>query len=150
VVATGARLKELGVPGEERLRGRGVSHCATCDAPLLRDKVVAVVGGGDSALQEALTLAGSAAQVVVLQRELERTAQASYRERVLGHPGIDVRCSTIVEEILGGEHVEGVRLGDGSELSLAGVFVYVGLQPNSELLDGVPDDDRLGLFPAGI
>src|SRR2546423_14793421 len=91
IVATGARMKELEVPGEERLRGRGVSHCASCDAPLLRDRVVAVVGGGDSALQEALTLAGSASRVLVLERGRELTAQASYRRRVLDHPRIEVR-----------------------------------------------------------
>lgn len=149
ILATGSRLKALGVAEEERLRGRGVSHCATCDAPLLRDRVVAVVGGGDSALQEALTLAGAACEVVVLCREEQLSAQATYAERVLDHARIAVRYCTVVEEILGEETVTGVRARDlttgaSAELELNGVFVYVGLQPNTELLDG-----QLGLDGAG-
>jgi thioredoxin reductase (NADPH) len=145
IIATGARLKHLGVPGEERLEGRGVSHCASCDAPLLRDQVVGVVGGGDSALQEALTLAESVAEVVVLHRGEALDAQATYQERVLEHPKITIRYRTVVEEILGEEKVAGVKVrdvaGDGvEEVELGGVFVYVGLQPNTELLH-----DRLEL-----
>ena len=159
IVATGSRLKELGVPGEERLRGRGVSHCASCDAPLLRDQVVGVVGGGDSALQEALTLAASAAEVIVVHRGEALSAQAAYQERVLEHPKISVRCGTVVEEILGEDRVEGVRTRDGDELELRAVFVYVGLQPNSELVEGltegIPTDGSMrtehqGLLAAGI
>jgi thioredoxin reductase (NADPH) len=148
IVATGARFKELGVPGEEKLRGRGVSHCASCDAPLLREKVVAVVGGGDSALQEALTLAGAVARVIVLQREDELTAQAAYRRRVEEHPQIEVRCGVAVEEVLGDEKVTGIRTSDG-ELDVDAVFPYVGLQPNVEWLGDWPLDAP-GLFAAGI
>jgi thioredoxin reductase (NADPH) len=169
VVATGARLKTLGVDGEERLQGRGVSHCASCDAPLMRDRVVGVVGGGDSALQEALTLAESVGEVIVLQRGEELTAQATYRQRALDHPKISVRYSTVVEEILGEDAVTGVRTrddatGETGELELGGIFVYVGLQPNTELLAdhlGLDDDGRVpvdaamrtelpGVFAAGI
>jgi thioredoxin reductase (NADPH) len=148
IVATGARMKELGVPGEERLRGRGVSHCASCDAPLLRDRVVGVVGGGDSALQEALTLASAAARVIVLQRGDELTAQETYRLRVDEHPRIEVRYGVVVEEILGEGKVTGVRTSDG-ELELDAVFPYVGLEPNTEWLRGrsLPAP---GLFAAGI
>ncbi len=129
ILATGARLKALDVPGEERLRGRGVSHCASCDAPLLRDHVVAVVGGGDSAAQEALTLAEAAAQVVILCRGAALTAQASYRDRLLVHPKIELRCNTVVEEIMGEASVTGIRTRDHvtgavADLDLAGVFVY--------------------------
>jgi thioredoxin reductase (NADPH) len=149
IVASGARLKHLDVPGEERLRGRGVSHCASCDAPLLRDRVVAVVGGGDSALQEALTLADSAAEVIVLHRGAALDAQATYERRALEHSKISVRYRTVVEEILGDESVAGVRTrelaGDGvDELELGGVFVYVGLAPNTEFLA-----DRLALDAGG-
>jgi thioredoxin reductase (NADPH) len=169
IVATGARLKQLGVPGEERLTGRGVSHCATCDGPLLRDRVVGVVGGGDSALQEALTLAASVSEVIVLQREAELTAQETYRSRVLEHPKISVRYGTVVEEILGDEAVTGVRTrdvasGEEADLELGAVFAYVGLQPNTPALGngltlhgegGIPTDGWMrtelpGVFAAGI
>jgi thioredoxin reductase (NADPH) len=169
ILATGSRLKELGVPGEERLQGRGVSHCATCDGPLQQDRVVGVVGGGDSALQEALTLAGPAAEVIILQREEELTAQASYRTRVLDHTKIEIRYRTVVEEILGEEVVMGVGTRDlatgvAGELELTAVFVYVGLQPNSGAVEGrlkLDDEGRIptdgwmrtelpGLFAAGV
>jgi thioredoxin reductase (NADPH) len=167
ILATGARLKELGVEGEQRLRGRGVSHCASCDAPLLRDKVVGVVGGGDSALQEALTLANDVSEVIVLHRGDALSAQATYRERALAHPKITVRFGAVVEEVLGEDKVGGVRVredGEVSELELSGLFVYVGLQPNTELLAGqlaldedgrLPVDGRLrtelpGVFAAGV
>jgi thioredoxin reductase (NADPH) len=169
ILATGARLKTLDVDGEERLQGRGVSHCASCDAPLMRDRTVGVVGGGDSALQEALTLAESVAEVIVLQRGDALTAQAAYRTPALEHPKITVRYGTTVEAILGDDTVTGVRTsdaasGDEAELELGGVFVYVGLQPNTELVadridlddDGrIPTDATMrtelpGLFAAGI
>src|SRR5262249_4281021 len=95
VIATGTTLKTLGVPGEERLRGKGVSHCASCDAPLMRGRVVGVVGGGDSALQEALTLAQHVARVIVLHRGAAFSAQAAYCRRVREHPKIDTRFGTI-------------------------------------------------------
>jgi thioredoxin reductase (NADPH) len=149
IVATGARLKHLGVPGEERLQGRGVSHCASCDAPLLRDRVVAVVGGGDSALQEALTLADSVAEVIVVHRGESLDAQATYERRALEHPKISLRYRAVVEEILGDENVAGVRARDLAtdgveELEVGGVFVYVGLAPNAEFLQ-----DRLELDAEG-
>jgi len=169
ILATGARLKTLGVDGEERLQGRGVSHCASCDAPLMRDRTVGVVGGGDSALQEALTLAEAVGEVVVLHRGDALSAQAAYREPALAHPKISVRYGTVVEEILGEDAVSGVRVrdvasGETHELELGGVFVYVGLQPNSDFLRGrldldddgrVPTDAALqtelaGVFAAGI
>ncbi len=169
VLATGARLRALGVPGERALAGKGVSHCASCDAPLLRDQVVAVVGGGDSACQEALTLAGSAARVIVLHRGEELSATAAYRRRVEAEATIEVRYGTVVEEILGEERVTGVRTvdlatGAATELAVAAVFVYVGLAPSSAVVDGVlqlgpdgrvPTDAWLrtrapGLLAAGI
>ena len=109
ILATGARLRSLGVEGEERLQGRGVSHCASCDAPLMRDRTVGVVGGGDSALQEALTLADAVGEVIVLHRGDALTAQAAYREPALAHPKISVRYGTLVEEILGEDAIGGVR-----------------------------------------
>src|SRR5919198_6629172 len=108
IVAAGSRPRELGVPGEERLRGRGVSHCASCDGPLYRGGTVAVVGGGDSALQEALTLAEYASRVVLLHRGQAPTAQQVYRQRVADSASISVRPNTVVEEILGEDRVSGL------------------------------------------
>src|SRR5262245_29649035 len=101
VIATGTTSKTLGIPGEERLRGKGISHCASCDAPLLRGRIVGVVGGGDSALQEALTLAQHVARVIVLHRGSTFSAQSAYVEQVQQNPKIEVRFGTIVEEALG-------------------------------------------------
>jgi thioredoxin reductase (NADPH) len=169
ILATGARLKTLGVDGEERLQGHGVSHCASCDAPLMRDRTVGVIGGGDSALQEALTLAEAVGEVIVLHRGDALDAQATYQRRAQEHPKITVRYGTVVEEILGEDAVSGVRTrdaasGDTGELDLGGVFVYVGLQPNTEFLrdrlevdeDGLVATDATlrtelpGVFAAGI
>jgi thioredoxin reductase (NADPH) len=154
ILATGARLKALGVDGEERLQGRGVSHCASCDAPLMRDRTVGVVGGGDSALQEALTLAEAVGEVIVLQRGDELTAQAAYREPALEHPKISVRYGVEVDEVLGEDAVSGVRLrdvasGDTEELELGGLFIYVGLAPNSECVADAIELDQEGRVPTG-
>jgi thioredoxin reductase (NADPH) len=144
ILATGTRLKALGIPGEERLTGKGVSHCATCDAPLLRGKVAAVVGGGDSAMQEALTLAASAARVILLHRGDALAGQADYRTRVRATPNIELRPNATVAEILGEDGVTGIRLGDSSMIEVAGVFVYVGLAPNTAMLDGMLTLDSEG------
>ena len=104
--------RKLDVPGEERLTGNGVSHCATCDAPLLRGRIVAVVGGGDSALQEGLTLAESASKVILLHRDDELTGQKCYRDRAVAHPKIEIHSNTIVTEILGETAVTGLRTRD--------------------------------------
>lgn len=165
IVATGASPRALGVPGEEEFKGKGVSHCASCDGPLLRDRVVAVVGGGDSAMQEALTLANYAARVVVLCRGPALAGQASYRERVLAHPKIELRFGTEVEAILGDAAVTGVRLaGSGERLDAHAVFTYIGLEPNTAFLQGrvpldalrrIPTDGAMatqvrGIFAAGL
>lgn len=165
IVATGASPKALGVPGAERLKGRGVSHCASCDGPLLRDAVVAVVGGGDSAMQESLTLAAFASRVILLCRGEALAGQASYRERVLAHPKIEVRFNAQVEEIVGASSVSGVRLrGAAQPLDARAVFTYIGLEPNTAFLAGrlvldaagrIPTDAMMatrseGIFAAGL
>jgi thioredoxin reductase (NADPH) len=152
VIATGTTFKTLGIPGEEHLRGKGVSHCASCDAPLLRGRTVGVVGGGDSALQEALTLAQHAARVIVLHRGAAFSAQAAYVHAVLQNPKIEVRFGTVVEDVVGGSGVNGVRtrsVGDGTtgDLELAAVFVYIGLVPTTTLLDGMLALDASGRIP---
>lgn len=149
VLATGCSLKELGVPGEETLRGKGVSHCATCDAPLLRNKPAAVVGGGDSGLQEALTLVEHASHVFILERGDALTAQAVYQDLIKSNSKVEIRCNTIVEEVLGTDKVSGIRVRDvandaTSELEAAGIFAYVGLKPNAALVQ-----DHLVLDPSG-
>ena len=152
VIATGTTLKTLGIPGEEQLRGKGVSHCASCDAPLLRGRIVGVVGGGDSALQEALTLAQHASRVIVLHRGTAFSAQAAYVQRVQENPKIEVRFGTIVEEAIGNGGLKSVRtrtVSDGKtdDLELAGLFVYVGLAPATTWLDGVLALDASGRIP---
>ena len=152
IVATGSSLKKLDVPGEERLIGDGVSQCASCDAPLLRDRVVAVVGGGDSAMQEALTLAEFASKVIILHRGSVLTGQACYRDRVTAHQKIDIRFDTAVIEILGEAKVTGLRTRKSREaaiadLEVAAIFAYVGLQPNTAVLQDRLSPDRAGQIP---
>jgi thioredoxin reductase (NADPH) len=169
VLATGAGFRRLEVPGEERLHGRGVSSCASCDGPLLGGKTAAVVGGGDSALQEALTLAETAARVVILHRGEQLDGQASYRRRVAEQPTIEVRYRVVVEEILGAESVGALRvrdLGDGTidEVEVGAVFPFVGLRPNTERFEehvaldaggavrtnGTLQTNAAGVFAAGV
>jgi thioredoxin reductase (NADPH) len=147
IIATGTALKHLGVPGEEKFTGNGVSHCATCDGPLLKNKVAVVVGGGDSAMQEALTLSQFVSQVVMVNKADELTGQASYRQLVEENARIEVRNGSTVEEILGDAAVSAVRVQHGdaaSELPASGVFVFVGLSPETKFLDGVVKLDTEG------
>jgi len=144
ILATGTSLKTLGVPGEEEFKGRGVSHCASCDAPLLRGAPAVVVGGGDSALQEALTLANAGAPVTILQMGAELTAQAVYRDRVAAEDKITVRRNESVAEIVGKDGVEGVKLASGETIQAGGVFVYIGFTPNTGYLDGAAKLDAQG------
>ena len=152
VIATGTTLKTLGIPGEEEFRGKGVSHCASCDAPLLRNRIVGVVGGGDSALQEALTLAQHASRVIILHRGTAFSAQVTYVQQVQQNPKIEVRFGTIVEEAIGNGGLKSVRtrtISDGTtgEIELAGLFVYVGLAPATTLVNGVLALDASGRIP---
>jgi thioredoxin reductase (NADPH) len=163
VLAMGSSLKTLDVPGEQRLTGNGVSHCATCDAPLLRDRIVAVVGGGDSAMQESLTLAEHVAKVIVLQRGDALTGQASYRAQVTAHPKIELRFATAVTEILGDTNVGSVRVRNGrdgavADVEVAAVFPYVGLTANTSCVQDcrgldaglIPTDDMMRTVLKGI
>lgn len=152
VIATGTSLKTLGIPGEERLVGKGISHCASCDAPMLRGRTVGVVGGGDSALQESLTLAQHVSRVVILHRGDTFSAQAPYVEQVQANPQIDVRFGTVVEEALGESGLTGARvrrMADGAteDLELAALFIYVGLTPNTAWLGGRLELDDTGGIP---
>ncbi len=137
VLASGTRLKTLGVAGERRLFGKGVSHCASCDAALLRNKPVAVIGGGDSALQEALTLVPVAAHVAIITQGEALTAQQAYRRQLERAGNVTVWTNTMVLEIMGEASVSGVRIASGGAehtLAVDGVFVFIGLEPNTSSL----------------
>jgi thioredoxin reductase (NADPH) len=134
VIASGARLRKLGVPGEDEYEGRGVSHCADCDAPLFQDEEVVVVGGGDSALQEALVLAKFCRKVHLVHRGGRFRAQQHLADRVAAEHRIATIWNTTVEAILGTKMVEKVRVkrdGKSEDMPSAGVFAYVGLEPNA-------------------
>jgi thioredoxin reductase (NADPH) len=169
VLATGAKHRHVGVPGEEELAGRGVSYCATCDGPFFKGKRMLVVGGGDAACDEATFLAKLSDKIVLVHRKDRFRAQASLAERTLKHPHIEVRFNTVVKEIKGGKKVESVILSGGAsggasakEEPFDAVFVFVGSIPQSELAAGarkdeagyVLTDERMatslrGLFAAG-
>lgn len=141
VIASGAQLKKLGVAGESEFEGRGVSSCADCDAPMFQNEEVVVVGGGDSALQEALVLAKFCSKVYIVNRRSRFRAQQHFVDRVAAEPRISTIWNTTVEAILGGKMVEKVRLkrdGGTEEIASAGVFAYIGLEPNA------------GIAPEGI
>jgi thioredoxin reductase (NADPH) len=152
VLATGAALKPLGVPGEDRLAGKGVSQCASCDAPLMKGRIVAVIGGGDSAAQEALTLAESVERVLIIHRGERLSAQAAYRSKLEQHPKIELIFGTIVDEILGEDGVTGIRLRDlasgaTATRDVAGVFPFVGMRPNTGFLNELLALDFEGRVP---
>jgi thioredoxin reductase (NADPH) len=151
ILATGSTLKKLDVPGEERLTGKGVSQCASCDAPLLRNRTVAAIGGGDSAMQEALTLAAFASKVIIVHRAGALTGQACYRDRVNAQQNIEIRFNTVVTAILGESTVTGLRThnasGGNCDLEVAAVFAYVGLQPNTEFVKNKVTLDPSGRIP---
>jgi len=135
VIASGARFNRLGVPGEEEYDHRGVSNCADCDGPMMQGEHAVVVGGGDSAFQEAATLAHFAARVTILMRGAKPRARAELAERVAAEPKITLVPNTLVEAIVGGTMVEGVLVrpaagGDTSRIDCTGVFVFAGLVPN--------------------
>ncbi len=148
IVATGADTKWLGVPGEEKLRGRGVSSCAPCDAPFFKDKKVAVIGGGDSAMEEALVISKYASEVFVIHRRDAFKASAAMQEKVLNHPKIKVIWKTKVNEMLGEEKLTALKIeteGEGERIfELDGVFVAIGHSPSTKNFSGVLDMDELG------
>ena len=155
IVATGSRFRELGVPGEKELEGRGLSTCASCDGPLYRERLVAVCGAGDSALLETLELLEQDVRVVLVHTGESLAGQETYRRRVLESARVDVRHRTALEEILGDAHVDGIRVrdlgtGESSILPVAAVFANVGRVPNTAMLDGVVALDEHGRVPTDI
>jgi thioredoxin reductase (NADPH) len=150
IVATGARHAKLGIPGEERFWGKGISCCATCDGMFYEGKRVVVVGGGDTAIKEALFLTKFAEKITIVHRRDRLRAAKALQERIFAAADqVTFAWSTVVEEILGGEHVEGVRVRDvktGGKRTLEcdGVFIFVGFTPNTESLRGVLKLDERG------
>jgi thioredoxin reductase (NADPH) len=148
IIAGGSRQKKLGVPGEEELEGKGVFSCAFCDGGHYADRIVAVCGGGDSGLTEALYMAKIASKVIIIEALPELTATAVIRERALSNPRIEIRCGVRVEAISGGDKVEAIECldivtGKKESIKVDGVLVHIGLDPNTEYLDGiVPLDDN--------
>jgi thioredoxin reductase (NADPH) len=149
ILATGSAYRELGLESEKRLGGKGVSYCATCDGFFFRGKDIAVVGGGDSALEEALFLTKFASKVTVVHRRGELRASRIMAERAQAHPGIEFAWHSTVDEIVGQDLVEGidlrdVRTGQVRRLDAKGVFVAIGHTPRSELFA-----DQIALDPQG-
>jgi thioredoxin reductase (NADPH) len=149
IVSTGASARWLGIDGETRLRGKGVSACATCDGFFFKDKPVVVIGGGDTAMEEALFLTRMCESVTVVHRRDEFRASAIMAERVLENPKISVVWNATVVDVEGDNVVEGVRVedvntGDQSVIPAAAMFVAIGHQPNTELFEGILDADGEG------
>lgn len=139
IVAAGSAKRVLGIPGEAEFEGRGVSHCASCDGPLMRGRQAVVVGGGDSALDEALALSVHAEKVTILHRGKALRASAALQARCRETSNIEIRLETVAEAILGDSGVNAVSVrdlatGDKEEIPCHGIFVYVGLQPNTAFL----------------
>ena len=149
IIATGSRYRELGVPGEKRLAGHGVSWCATCDGFFFRDTDIAVVGGGDSAMEEATFLTRFARSVTLVHRRDALRASKIMQERAFANPKISFRWNSEVTEVLGESKVSGLRLrdtvtGEESTLPVGGVFVAIGHDPRSELFTGQLSADPEG------
>jgi len=140
ILTSGAEASKLGVPGEEKLRGRGVSYCATCDAPFFKDQKIVVIGGGDTAIEEALYLTKFVREVTIIHRRDRLRATKILQERVFANKKINFVWDSVVTKILGKEKVEGVliqnkKTGEEKEISCQGVFVFVGNVPNSKFLN---------------
>jgi thioredoxin reductase (NADPH) len=151
IVASGASARWLGLPSEQALIGHGVSSCATCDGFFFRGKEIAVVGGGDSAMEEALFLTRFASKVTLLHRRESFRASKIMLERAIAHPNIELRTNTVVEEVLGvdekevrGLRLKDVKTGSVDELKISGLFLGIGHEPNTKMFAGQLDLDEEG------
>lgn len=154
IFATGAEHAKLGVPGEEELSGMGVSYCATCDGAFFKGRCVAVVGGGDVALEDAIYLARTCEKVYLIHRRDELRGARILQEELMALPNVEILYSHIVTEIKGEDMVESlllkdVKTGNEKELAVAGIFIAVGIHPNTELLDTKVETDEAGYVLAG-
>jgi len=151
ILATGANPRKLSVQGEAKYTGRGVSYCATCDGALYRNKTVAVVGGGDSAVEEAIFLTKFAKKVYIIHRRDELRAVNLIQKRAFENDKIEIIWDSIVKEIKGGDFIEKIELYNKktkeiSELELDGIFIYVGIIPNNELVKSIVELDEQGFI----
>ncbi len=150
IVSTGASAKWLGIESEQRLRGHGVSACATCDGAFFRDQHVVIIGGGDTAMEEAQFLTKFASKVTLLHRRDELRASKIMQKRTLENPKVEVMWNTVLEEVLGDKLVEGVKvknIKNNKVITLddvTGVFLAIGHKPNTDLFKGVLDMDETG------
>lgn len=149
ILATGAEPELLHVPGETELRGRGVSYCATCDGAFFREKTVAVVGGGDAAVEEAVFLTRFAQKILLIHRRDELRATRVVQEKARQNPKIEFVWNSVVEEVLGKSKVEGVRVknvrsGETNVLEVDGVFIYIGQRPASRMVEELVQLDERG------
>lgn len=154
IVATGSGWTPLGIDGEERLRGAGVSYCATCDGAFFRDLELAVIGGGNSAVEEAIFLTKFASKVYIVHRRDQLRAEKIVQERALANPKIEVLWSHIPVAIEGDSEVSGLQLRNLKNdqerlLPVAGVFIYVGMKANTEIIKGLVEFDEKGYIRAG-
>lgn len=153
IIATGANPRKLGVEGEERLTGLGVSYCATCDGAFFRNKVTAVVGGGDVAVEDAIFLARLCKKVYVIHRRDEFRAARSYINKLLSMENVEIIWDSVVDKIEGKDQVEkilikNVKTEDSSDLTVDGIFIAVGNMPNSDVYKGVVQMDTTGYILA--
>jgi thioredoxin reductase (NADPH) len=149
IVATGASARWLDIPGEEKLRGRGVSTCATCDGAFFREKHIVVVGGGDSAMEEALFLTRFGRRVTVIHRREGLRASKIMGARATSHPKIDFVWNTVVDEVLGDTHMTGLKLrnvhdNSAMEYEADALFIAIGHTPNTGIFEGQLDLDEMG------
>jgi len=149
IIATGATPKKLGIEGEDLLTGKGVSYCATCDGPFYKDQEVVVIGGGDTALEEAIFLTRFASTIHVAHRRDELRAVKLLQDRAMAQEKIKFIWDTIPLKILGDNGVEGIELknvktGEISRKEAQGVFIFIGTEPNAELIDGIVKQDEGG------
>jgi thioredoxin reductase (NADPH) len=151
ILAMGAEHKKLGVPGEEELGGRGVSYCATCDAAFYKDRTTIIVGGGDSAMEEAIFLAKFSSKVTIVHRRGEFRASKIMLERAHNTPNIEFKTPYTVDAFLAGEsgmldraQLRNTQTGETEELPMAGAFIAIGHQPQSEIVDGIVEVDENG------
>ena len=146
IITTGAKSAMLGVPGEKEFLGRGVATCAVCDAAFYKDKVAAVIGGGDSACEDALILTKYAKQVYLIHRRDSLRASKIMTERVANHPKIKILWKTELKQVLGNQKVEAIEFKNGEKLTLDGVFLAIGHEPATEVFAGQIDLDEKGFI----
>jgi thioredoxin reductase (NADPH) len=151
IIAAGSEYRKLGIPGEEELSGRGVSYCATCDGFFFRGREVAVIGGGDTAITDALELAQHCRKVYIVHRRDQLRATKALQEKAFSQPNIELAWNTVVDEIIGDKMLSGLRLrnvktGQPSDLEVDGVFVAVGLKPNSQVFSQLVTLDEAGFI----